>query len=135
MNLRVGWIVELLQHDVAHIRGQDFLRLADRPAHPFGARRQDQLGAKGLQQLAPLQAHGVGHHQQAVIAFGRSHQRQADAGVAAGRLHQNGVRPNLAEFLRRFDHILSNAVFDAGAGVEEFQLNQHIGRRALRHLV
>ena len=49
--------------------------------------REHELGAERPQQDAALRAHGVGHGQHQLVALGRRDVRQANAGVAAGRLN------------------------------------------------
>jgi len=54
--------------------------------HQFSVGQHD-LGPKGTQQRPALDTHGVGHCQKQAVAFGCSHVRETDAGVAAGGLH------------------------------------------------
>ena len=70
----------------------DLLGLGDRAAHALGARGQHQLGAVGAQQRAPLDAHRLGHREDAAVALGRADERQRDAGVARRGLHDDATR-------------------------------------------
>ena len=70
---------------------QQFLRLGDGAVHALFAGREDDLGPEGLEQPAPLQAHGLGHGDDQLVAAGGTGEGQADAGVAAGRLDDDGV--------------------------------------------
>ena len=79
--------------------------------------RQDDLGAEGLEQLAALEAHALGHRQDAAIPAHRAHERQADARVAAGRLDHDAAGLQRARALGVFDHRQADAVFDRAAGV------------------
>src|SRR5581483_9416102 len=92
---------------------RDLVRLAQGFTEPFGARREDELRAEGLEKLSALDGKRIGHDQDAAIAFRRRDERQADAGVAAGRLDDDALaRLDLAALLRVFDHRQRDAVFD-----------------------
>jgi hypothetical protein len=60
--------------------------------HALGGVREDELGAEGAQQDAPLHRHAGRHGKDQLIALGRRDERQPDAGVTAGRLNQGGLR-------------------------------------------
>ncbi len=91
--------------------------------HALRSGCENDFGAKGAQQNATLQAHGVGHGDDQPVAFHRGDERQADAGIAAGRLDQDGLAGvNITGLLGFVDHADANAVFHAGDGVEAFQL-------------
>ena len=70
-----------------------------------------------------------------LVALGRGHQRQPDAGVAAGRLQDHGVLVDQAGRLGGLDHVQADAVLDAAAGVEELQLGNHVGVAAFGQAV
>ena len=55
MDFRVGRVLELLRHEVVRVLGHQLLGLAHGAGHAFGGRRQDHLGAQGLQQPPPLE--------------------------------------------------------------------------------
>jgi uncharacterized repeat protein (TIGR03803 family) len=64
MNSRIGRILELLQQDImGRISGHQFQRLGNGPGHALFAVGKQKLGAQRLQDLAPLDRHGVGHGQ------------------------------------------------------------------------
>ena len=67
------------------------LGLGDGPAHAALARRQHDLGPERLQQPAALQRHALGHGDHELVAAGGAGEGEADAGVAAGRLDDDGV--------------------------------------------
>ena len=104
--------------------------LAMAPFHAFGAGRQHQLGAQHRQQRAPLQRHRLRHGQDELVAFGRRHERQRDAGIAAGRLDDHRVLLEHPALLGRLDHGHADAVLDAAQRVEELALEQDRGRRS-----
>ena len=56
------------------------------PCMPLVSGVSSSCGAVGQEQRAALLAHGVGHREDQAIALDRGDQREADAGVAAGRL-------------------------------------------------
>ena len=49
--------------------------LGDRAFHPFGAGGEDELGAERLEQVAPLDAHRVGHDEDHLVPFGGARRR------------------------------------------------------------
>ena len=51
---------------------------------------EDELSAVGAQQNPPLDAHGLGHGEEHLVAAGRAHHRQRDTGVT-GRLQDDGA--------------------------------------------
>jgi hypothetical protein len=52
----------------------------------LSGRSDDDLGAVEAHKLAPLDTEGLSHGDRQRITFGRTDHRQADAGVAGGRL-------------------------------------------------
>ena len=60
VDLRVGRVVELLRHEVAVVLAHQLLGGEHGARHALDRRREDQLGAVALQQLAPLHAHVSG---------------------------------------------------------------------------
>ena len=75
--------------------------LRDGAGMPFVGRRQHDLGAERLEQPPALEAHALGHGHDQLVAAGRTGERQADAGVAAGRLDDHRVLVDLALALGR----------------------------------
>ena len=102
----------------------DLLGLLDRTPHALGRRREDQLRPKGLEHLAPLQAHGFRHGQEQPVAPGCCHKGQGDARVAAGGLDDERLRADLAGPLGRLDHRQADAVLDGGQRVVALHLGQ-----------
>ena len=100
------------------------VRLGDGSLHPFSARRENDLRAEGFEQVAPLDAHRVRHGEDGLVAFGAGHPREADAGVAAGGLDDGGAGAENSALLGIFDHRQGDAVLDASAGVERFNLER-----------
>ena len=100
VNLRVGRVLELLRHEGVRRILDQLLGLGDGALHALLGRRQHDLGPERLEQPPPFQAHALGHgHDQLVAARGTG-ERQADAGVAAGRLDDDRVLVDLARRAR-----------------------------------
>ena len=104
MDRRVGRILELLRNEVTGVRCSQLLGLADCATHAVRARRQDQLGAVGLEQQAALAAHRLRHHEGAFDAARGADHGQADAGVAGGRFEHDRIRTDFSGGLRGIDH-------------------------------
>ena len=85
---------------------------------------QHDLGAVRAQQGLLLDRLLVGHHEDAAIALERGGDREAVAGVAAGRLDDGPARLEEAGALGGLDHRQADAVLDRAAGVEHLQLGE-----------
>ncbi len=86
--------------------------------HAFGPWRQDDLRAKGFQQVSAFDAHRVGHRQDQSVFANGGDERQADSGVAAGRLDDDAARFEQAFFSA--SSIMANAMrsFTLPAGLK-----------------
>ena len=136
MNLGIRRIVELLQHVAVGIAGENFFRLENRARHATRAGREHDLRAEGEQQHATLQAHGVGHDQNQLVALHRGDERQSDSGVAAGRFDQHRFAGmNFAGALRFVNHAHADAVFHAGQRILALQLRHDFRDAALGDFV
>ena len=133
---RVGRVVELLQDEAVRRLGQDLVGLGDGALHAVGAGGEHNLRAKGQQQHAPLQAHGLRHGEDQLVALDGGHKGQRDAGVAAGGLNQHGLAGrDLAGLFGGLDHGEADAVFHAGNRVLALQLGHNGRGQAGRHAV
>ena len=74
--------------------------------------------------MTTLDAHCFGHGKNSAITSCRRETRKPYAGIAAGRLDNNGVGFNFAFALGFFNHCLSDSVLDGAGGVEVFELNE-----------
>ena len=119
---RVGRVFKLLRNKGARRPPVNFVSPGDGPFHTGGSVGQDQLRAVRLEQLAPLDAHGFGHGQDQFIPFDRRDHRQADAGIAAGRLDDQRPRFQHAALFRVLDHGQRDPVLHTAARIEGFHL-------------
>jgi hypothetical protein len=129
MNSGLAGIVELLRNPgIRRFLGQ-LLGAGDRAFHAFGAGRQNQFRAEHRQQRAAFQRHRFGHRQNQLVTLGRRDERERDAGVAAGRLDDDGVLLQDAALLGVLNHRHADAVLDAAERIEKFALEQNGGGR------
>ena len=66
------------------------------------------------------------------VTFRRRDERERDAGVAAGRLDDDGVLFEDAALLGVLDHRHADAVLDAAERIEKFALEQNGGAQRRR---
>ena len=98
---------------------------------PSAPGRQDELGAEGLEQPAPLHAHALGHGHVQLVAARRADEGQADAGVAAGRLDDDAC-PGLILPSRSAASIIATPMRSLTLSrVEELQLGHDVAARAV----
>ena len=93
-----------------------------------GGRRDHDLGAVAAQHRDLLLAHLVGHHEDAAVALLRRRDREADAGVARGRLDDRAAGLQLPVALGRLDHREPDPVLDRAARVQELELREDRAR-------
>ena len=107
--------------------GDDFLGTGDRAFHALFARRQVEGRAKSEHQAAALDAHAVRHDEDQLVALHRRDHREADAGVAGGRLDDHAAGLQLAAALRVLDHRERDTVLDRRAGIGPLGLHPDFG--------
>ena len=119
--------VDELTRDKA-VRGllRKLICLRDRAGHTLCALGQNQLRAVGLEHIAALDGHGLGHGEDDAVAAGRRDSRQTDAGVAGGRLDDDRARLEQALCLCVVDHCLCDAVLDTAGRIEVLELRQNL---------
>ena len=125
MHGSIGRVLKLLWNDGVVGAGQYLLGLGYRALHALGARGEHQRGAIGLDELAALLAHGVGHDDDGLVALGSGHHGQTHTRVAAGGLDDGAARLERATALGVLDHGQGNAVFHAAAGVEVLKFHEN----------
>ena len=124
----VGLVLELPGQEPA-VRLGELDRLVDHADAALRLRRQDHLGAEKAHQPAPLDAELLGHRDHQRIALGGAHHREADAGVAAGRLDDGLAGLELTRLLGRLDDAQREAVLDRAQRVEGLDLHEEVHAR------
>src|SRR5262249_25086891 len=104
VDLGVGRVVELLGHEGIGIFFEDFFGLGDGAAHAFLSRGQQHRRSKRFEQPAAFETHAFRHGGDELVAAGRTGEGQGDAGVAAGRLDDDGVLIDFAVTFGGIDH-------------------------------
>ena len=90
----------------------------DRALHALFARREVEGRAIGEHQPAALDAHAFGHDQDQLVALDRRDHREADAGIAGGRLDDRRRRASACRYCSASSIIAKrDAVLDRRAGV------------------
>ena len=78
------------------------------------------------QQLAPFDAHGIGHGQAESIIFSGTDKGQRYSGIAAGRFHNEGFRGDRAIELGGLDHRCGNAVLHTAQGIKKLKFGKYL---------
>ena len=90
-----------------------------------GGRHFDQLGPAQPQHVLLFLALRLRNDDQCAISARIGDQRQADAGIAGGRLHHESAGAQLAALLRLQDHLPAGAILHRTARVHEFGLAEN----------
>jgi len=122
MHAGVVGVLKLLRHEYARVFLLHSADIMHRPGNALRIRRRDQLGAQRLDQLFPLFAHSLRHHNPHFVALEPADQGHADPGVSRGGLDDNRIRAKPAVALGPLEHGPGNTVLDDPAGVEELRL-------------
>ena len=101
--------------------------LRDGALHALCTLGEHKLCAVCLHKLATLNAHGLGHYYDYAIASCRSYGCKTDAGIAAGRLNDNGVGVEKTLGLCVVDHCLCDPVLNGAGRVEVLKLCEYLG--------
>ena len=96
---------------------------------------QNDLRPVMTHQLATLLADGIGHDDDGFVPAHGTNERQADALVAAGGLHNDGVRLDEAFLLGIADHVVGRAGLDGTADIQAFKFDKNLGISGLIHTV
>ena len=129
MDAGVGWVFELVGHKRPRILRDDGVGFFDGPSHTLWTGGEHQLRPQMTQQFLALDTHGLRHGQAKPVTPGRTDKSQRDAGIAAGGLHDQGVRSDQPFFFRIVDHGGADAVLDAAQRVEKFQFGKDLGMK------
>ncbi len=125
VNIRIGFVFELLRHDRARRFINQLLGAIDGAAHALFRRRELEFRPQQDQHLAALDRHRFRHDQDQLVALGCGDERQGDAGIARGRFDDRTARLQQPPGFEGFDHRYADAVLDRSHRVEEFELGQH----------
>ena len=118
----VRGVGELTGDEAVRRLGGQLLRLGNGALHALGALGEHQLRAVGLHQLTALNAHGLRHDDDDAVASCGGDGGKADAGVAAGRLDNDGAGLERTALLGIGDHGIGDTVLDGAGGIEVFEL-------------
>ena len=84
--------------------------------------RELDLGAERLEERSPFEAHARRHREDAAVAAPGGDERQTDARVAAGRLHDDAARFEVPAAFRGFDHREADPILHRAARIRRFRL-------------
>ena len=118
---------ELTGDEAAGDLRRQLIRFGDGALHALRAFGQDDLRTVGFQDVAALHAHGLGHREDGPVALGSRDGSEADAGVAGGRLDNDGALFQETLRLGVLDHRLRDTVLDASGRVEVFEFDEKGG--------
>jgi hypothetical protein len=138
-DLRAGGLVvrfavvgirELLRHIRAFDRRRKLLGLGDGRLHAAVLRREDDFAAEGFHHFAFFGGEVLGHAEDHAIALLHAREREADAGVARGRLDDRAAGLQQAVAFRALDHADADAILHRESGIEDLHLAEDVGVRA-----
>ncbi len=125
VHVGIRLVLELADVEPAMLLRQ-FLRLHDHAGGAQRGGRQDHLRAEEAHQSAALNREALGHGDHQRVALGGADHREADAGIAAGRLDHRHARFQLAGFFRRLDDAERQPVLDRSKRIEGLNLDPEI---------
>ena len=126
----IGGIVKLLRHPSAGGFLKKLVGFGDRPAHPFRAGRENQVGTEQGQERAAFDAHGIRHREDDLVAFRGGDKSQANAGISTGWLDDHSTGFEDSALLGVLDHGHANAVFHAAERIKKLALEGDRGWKA-----
>ena len=130
MGAPIGRVAVLIHIKIpARLGGDNFLRAQNRSVRAFIARRDDQLGAKSLQNFLALFARARRQAKFHAIAQRRGNHGVGDPGISAGRVQDGLARLQLPRPFRFANHFQRGPVLYRAARIEPFRLAEkfHIG--------
>ena len=119
----VGGVIELLGHPGVRGLFQNLLGACDGTFHAFGSRRQDKLRSQHGEEGTAFDTHRLGHGEDELVALGRCHEGEGDAGVAAGGLDDGGSLLDQTLRLGISDHGGTDTILHAPEWIEELALH------------
>ena len=122
MHIGVGFVFELAAEEPT-VGARQLHRLGQHADAAKRRRGQDDLRSEEAQDLAPLDAEVLGHHDDERVALGRADHRQTDPGVAAGGLDDGLAGAQQASALGILDHPEREPVLDRAQRVEGLDLD------------
>lgn len=132
VRLGVERVGELLGDDgVVEFVGE-LVGAVDSAAHPVFGGRVHHVGSERAHERLFFDAEPLGDDEHRADAELSGRDGEADAGVAGGRLDDGAALGEFAGFEHPFEHVLPDAVFDARARIERFELRvdgHFVGRR------
>ncbi len=131
VHVGVGGVDKLSQDDCSGGLVPESVGLLDGALHALCARSEHQFRAGGAQQALPLTAHGLGHHDDGLVALDAAYPCQPHAGVAACGLDDDASGLQDALLFCVLYHVEGDAVLHASAGVEVLHLGHHLCLRIL----
>ena len=127
MHARVGGVAELAEDHAARRRGGELVGRFLRQAHPARSRRADDVRAEGAHERDLFAGKFFGDDEDDAVAAAEGGEGDADAGVAGGAFEDGAARPERAAAFGVRDHGAADAVFDAAAGIGEFEFGVESG--------
>ena len=124
VNLGIGRVYELLQHDRAGGLFDQFLGPLHGPPHAQFDRGEFCFGAQQVEHLPALIGHASRHRQDQPVSLGGADESQGNPGIARGRLDQGGSGLDKAFAFGGLDHGNPDAVLDRAQGIEKLALSQ-----------
>jgi len=131
VDLGIVGVGELLEDDAVGDLLVKFLGLGDGALHALRSFGEDEFGAENLEELAALKGHRLGHGEDELEAVGGGDEGQGDASVTGGGLDERGALIDAAGLEGLDDHGVADAVLHAGERIEELELEEHLGDRAV----
>ena len=123
-------ILELLRH-IPAILTRKLFRFRNRPLHPIGPWRQNQLGTEAAEHHPPLNRHRFRHGECQRVSASGTDERECNPGVATRRLNDLHPRPQLARSFCIPDHGGTDPTFHAVCGVSAFNFRINRGMQPL----
>ena len=130
VSLRVSDVRELARDETVRSLLRELLSLRDGALHALRALGEDKLRAVRFEKRPALNAHCLRHREYDAIASRSGDRRETDAGIAAGRLDNDGSGLQKTLRLGVIDHRARDTVLDASRRIKILELCEN-GRAEL----